>query len=102
MNYNYIFTKLIKCYCGANYRGKLERKVPSYICSNYSNYKSCTRRKVKEDLLLYYVEKFCKEHELQYERNIYFIHEIVDSILVNEEGATTIKYKNGENQKVAD
>ncbi|GCD13079.1 recombinase zinc beta ribbon domain-containing protein [Clostridium tagluense] len=101
MNYNYLFTKLIKCYCGGNYRGKLERKVPSYICSKYSNYGSCTRRKVKEDLLLYYVERFCREQGITFEKNIYFIHEIVDIITVNEEGKTTIKYKNGEEQKIS-
>lgn len=100
MSYNYLFSKLIKCYCGANYRGEMERKVPSYICSNYSNYRSCTRRKVKEDLLLYYIEKFCKKHELTFEKNIYFIQEIVESIIIDEEGKPTIKYKNGEEQNI--
>ncbi|MBU3110294.1 zinc ribbon domain-containing protein [Clostridium lacusfryxellense] len=101
MNYNYLFSKLIKCYCGANYRGKLERKVPSYICSNYSNYRSCTRRKVKEELLVYHVEKFCKEHDFIFEKNIYFIQDIVEIITVDEEGSTIIKYKNGEEQNIS-
>lgn len=100
MKYNYLFTKLIKCYCGSNYRGKMERKVPSYICSNYSNYGKCTRRKVKEDLLVYYVERFCSQNELKFEKNIYLIHEIVESIVVNEEGVTCIRYKNGMTQNI--
>nr|WP_291547826.1 hypothetical protein [Clostridium sp. HMP27] len=78
----------------------MERKVPAYVCSNYSNYGKCTRRKVKEDMLLYYVEKFCREHSLAFEKNIYFFQEIIDIIIIDEEGVTTIKYKNGEEQKI--
>ncbi|URZ03025.1 recombinase zinc beta ribbon domain-containing protein [Clostridium felsineum] len=100
MAYNYLFKNLIHCYCKANYRGQLQRKVPVYICSNYSNYGECTRRAVKEELLLYYVNKYCKKKNIEFEINHYFLADIIENIVVDEEGKTTITYKSGEVQEI--
>ena len=101
MTYDYLFKKLISCFCNSNYRGRLQRKVPVYICSNYSNTGNCTRRLVKEEQLLYFVEKYCKERDIQFERNHYFLTDIIQSIVVDHEGQTTITYKDGVEQKIA-
>lgn len=100
MAYDYLFKSLIHCYCKANYRGQLQRKVPVYICSNYSNYGKCTRRAIKEEQLLYYVNKYCKEKSIEFEKNHYFFKDIIESITVDEKGKVTIKYKSGEEQVI--
>lgn len=100
MAYNYLFKKLIRCHCGANYIGQLLRKVPVYICSNYSNAGNCTRRSVKEEQLLFYTEKYCKEKGIEFQRNHYFLADIIESIVVDEEGKTTISYKDGVEQRI--
>lgn len=101
MTYNYLFTKLITCFCNSNYRGRLQRNVPVYICQNYSNTGNCTRRAVKEDQLLYYVQKYCKEKgSIEFQRNHYFLADIIKSIIVDEEGGTTITYKDGVVQNI--
>lgn len=94
MAYNYVFKKLIKCCCGGNYRGKMERSIATYICSNYSNYRTCTRRAVKEDKLLYYVEKYCRENKIEFIKSNYFIEDIIQEIMVDNNSASII-YKNG-------
>lgn len=54
----YIFSKKIKCLgCGGNYKGITERGKKKYICSNYTNYRNCTRYVVEEDKLVYLVHK---------------------------------------------
>lgn len=63
----YSFSGKIKCLdCGKNYRGVMERKVPSYVCSGFTNYGKdfCKRFKIKESHLLELAQSFY-EIELQ-------------------------------------
>lgn len=72
----YLFKGLIKCIdCGKNYRGVMERKIPSYVCSGFTNYgkEFCQRFKIKEGDLLDIVKSFyeveIQKGELIYNKN---------------------------------
>ncbi|WP_081390341.1 zinc ribbon domain-containing protein [Paenibacillus odorifer] len=52
----YLFTKKIKCVnCGGNYKGMRERDKEKYVCSSYSNYRTCVRHVVEQRKLVYLV-----------------------------------------------
>lgn len=99
MAYQYLFSGLVKCYCGANYRAKRDRNVPIYICSAYNNYNTCTRRKVEERDILIFVKKFCDNNKIALTLTNEFMKSIIKEINVSKENEITINYLNGEVQE---
>lgn len=65
----YYFSKQIKIKCldcFKNFRGITERKTKRYICGGYHNYRTCTRWKIDEDLLL---ELITQHHQIELIKN---------------------------------
>lgn len=61
--YYFSKAKKIKCLdCSKNFRGVTERKTKRYICSGYHNYRTCSRWKIDEDLLL---ELITQHHQIE-------------------------------------
>ncbi|MNH66514.1 hypothetical protein D3C73_185460 [compost metagenome] len=54
----YLFSKKIVCLgCNGNYKGITERGKKKYVCSNYTNYRNCTRHIVEEGKLVFLSHK---------------------------------------------
>jgi hypothetical protein len=96
--YQYLYSKLIKCYCSSSYRGQLHKKVPVYICLNYSTGKGCSRRAVKEEEINTFFRRYCDNHNLRFELSRNYIRELIKEIIVDETGGFTIHYKNNDIQ----
>lgn len=96
----YLFSKLIKCNCGYNFRGIKDRSVRKYICYGYSTKQpnSCTERyAIRQDNLLHMVQIFCNRNGIELELSNDFMKSIIKNIFVNtEEDSIKIAYKNGE------
>jgi len=91
----YLFSGKIKCLnCLQNYRGKMQRGKPVYICSGYHNKKSnCKRFLIREEDL---IEMVNKRISIQNRYGIFFANDplgYVSVIEVNgEEGKYVINY----------
>ena len=96
----HIFTSIIQCECGHNYRYIADRKIPKYICNGYSMKakNACKKRyAIKEDELLYIIKIFCNRNSIELECNNDFMKRIIRKIYVdNKKDSIVIKYKNGE------
>lgn len=94
----YQFSGLIKCIdCGYNFRGKMQRKNPHYICSGYNNSKSkCNRFSIPEKDIIDAIER----HFIIHKRNIEVGKEFRDYIkkieVYNSKRGYVIRYKSGE------
>jgi hypothetical protein len=65
--HNYLFSQLIICtQCNKKFRGKLERKTASYIDATYNNQNinACSRKKIVEEDILYFVRKYCERKNI--------------------------------------
>lgn len=96
--YQYKFKKLIQCSsCQANFRGILQRGIPSYVCQSYSvNNKICTdRNTIKEEDLNNHVLRYCNMTRKRYEMSNKYMKEIIDKILALPNGCFEIHYKDG-------
>lgn len=90
-----VFKGLIKCLnCGKNYKFKMLRKKPCYICSGFSNYgkEFCTSYFVEEEEIIHTITRHM---EIKGEKIVKPIQEYVKRIEVIGEGYKVI-YKNGE------
>lgn len=86
------FKGLIKCKnCGKNYKFKMERKKPTYICSGFANYGKdfCSYFPIPEEELLYFISRHY-DKEIKGEE----VKEYVSRIEIKGEGYT-IHYING-------
>lgn len=80
----YIFSKLIKCsHCGKNFRGKTDRKKKVYICSTYSQNRTCYRNKIDEDELIYVIKKHIKNTDDDVRNHIKNIQAGNKGIIIN-------------------
>lgn len=93
---NYLFSGLIKCNrCKGNYRGKKDRNIPVYICSNYNNYIKCERGTIKELALIEFTERYCEDKNLKMEYTNEYMKSIIEEINVGYDTEIEIKYKDG-------
>ena len=93
-----LFTSLIQCICGYNYRFIKERGVNKYICQGYSTQKSnCERYVIQEKELLYLIKIFCNRNHIEMGYTNKFMKSIINKIYINwENDSVRIIYKNGE------
>lgn len=62
----YLFTKKIKCLnCNGNLKGVTERGKQKYVCSTYSNHRTCVRHVVEENKLVYLAHKHIEVQQLK-------------------------------------
>lgn len=94
-----IFKGLIKCLnCGKNFKLKMERKQPNYICGGFSNYgkEFCERFSIKEEELIYTI---VKHYEIQGKKIEGNVADYVSTIEVKDRGYK-IYYKDGSHPSI--
>ena len=96
---SHLFRGLIKCLnCGKNYKTKIERKKPIYICSGFANYGKnfCSYNPITEEDLVYTITKHL---ELKNRKITKSLNEYVKVIEVKGNGYRVI-YKDGDESKI--
>lgn len=96
--YQYLYSKLMHCYCGSSYRGQMHKTIPVYICLNYSTGKGCTRRAIKEEEITTFFRRYCDSHNLMFQLSREYIRELISNIVVDDTGGFEIHYLNGDKQ----
>jgi hypothetical protein len=85
--------KIICTNCHKKYNYRLDHGIPCYICGGRKNYgiKFCSSKTLVENDLLDIVKRHCEINQKPYED----IADLINKILVDEDGGLTIIYTDG-------
>jgi len=96
-----LFSDLIFCdICKKKYRFKKERMRSCYICQSYSNYKTCSRRQIEQDTLIWLILKYLESKNIVYQLTNEYMKTIIKEIIVDKDSNIFIYYKDGNNQHI--
>jgi len=91
-----LFKSLIKCsLCGSNFVGIIENTNMKYVCGGYKKNKCQKRIIVKEELILFVIERNAIKSKAQIIKTNDYMKSIINFIQIDENGYFIIHYKDG-------